>query len=207
MRKVHIIRGDASYQHLFREMGYSIVPKITDADILVFTGGADVSPMYYGHKRHDSTHFDVSRDDHESGIFQYALANDIPMVGVCRGGQLLNVLSGGEMYQDVSKHVMSHSITDLETGEVVFVSSTHHQMMKPSEKGLLVATAAQGGSREWWDGEIFKREVSTQDIEVVFYEHTKCLCFQPHPEFASPDYVGMRTYFKGLLERFIWSKK
>lgn len=207
MRKVHIVGGDPSYHALFRTMGYECVTDISNADIVVFTGGADVSPSYYGHKEHARTFSVPSRDEHEASIFQFCFGKGIPMAGICRGGQFLNVMSGGEMYQDVSKHTMSHDIVDVETGETVYVSSTHHQMMKPSERGLLVATSRQGGSREWWEDGIFKRDVSTEDVEVVFYEHTKSLCFQPHPEFHGAEYVGMRLYFASLLDRFIWSKK
>jgi len=204
MKKVMIIDGGGAYQNLFVNMGFQVVKMVHEADLVVFTGGADVTPSYYGHAKHHSTHSDAARDEYESGIFQVCLQKKIPMVGICRGGQLLNVLSGGEMYQDVSKHGMSHHIVDLETGETIYVSSTHHQMMKPYEKGLLVATSNQGGSREWWDGQVFTRNVSEEDVEVVWYEHTKSLCFQPHPEFYGSMYIGMHTYFETLLKRFIF---
>lgn len=106
------------------------------------------------------------------------------------------------MYQHVQGHTRSHSITDATTGEVVYVSSTHHQMMKPSSKGVLVAFSTLGGGREWYEGNVYMCDVSDQDIEVVYYEENKCLCFQPHPEFSGPEYEGMKMYFKSLLERF-----
>jgi hypothetical protein len=37
----------------------------------------------------------------------------------------------------------------------------------------------------------------------VFYEHTKALCFQPHPEFNSVEYEGMKAYFRSLLTRYL----
>lgn len=117
-------------------------------------------------------------------------------------GQFLNVMSGGRMYQHVEKHTRSHEITDTRTGESVFVSSTHHQMIMPSPKAVIVATASLGGEREWYDGEIARKDVSKEDIEVVYYPHTKALCFQPHPEFMSPEYAGMLKYFGSLLKEF-----
>jgi hypothetical protein len=67
----------------------------------------------------------------------------------------------------------------------------------------MVAVANQGGTREWWDGEVFKREISKDDVEVVYYEHTRSLCFQPHPEFTGKEMVNMRMYFLSLINRFL----
>lgn len=208
MKKVCIVNSSLAYHMLFTSYGFEVVDYVPDdtlrpVDLLVFTGGADVSPGLYGHPEHATTYNDVYRDQREAQIFENALLHNIPMVGICRGGQFLNVMSGGEMYQDVGGHGMPHEITDLVTGETVYVSSTHHQMMKPSSEGLLVASSHIGGYREHWDGGIFKRETSEQDVEVVFYEDTRSLCFQPHPEFTSPEYIGMHVYFRSLLERYL----
>lgn len=203
MKTVMIIDGGSDYVNMFLEMGYTITKDLIYADLICFTGGADVSPSMYGAKSHRTTHSDAHRDEMERYAFNNAYINGIPMVGICRGGQFLNVMSGGEMYQDVSKHCSPHTITDATTGETVYVSSTHHQMMKMGSEGILVASSTLLGTREWYESGIFKKEVSEQDIEVVYYKHTKCLCFQPHPEFSSVEYVGMRNYFKSLLERYV----
>lgn len=201
-KTVKIIHGDASYHNLFTELGYDIANKLEDASLVVFTGGSDVTPGMYGAAPHPYTYNDIERDYAEREIFNRVRELGIPMVGICRGAQFLNVMSGGAMYQDVQGHTRSHEITDSTTGEVVYVSSTHHQMMKPSSKGILVASSTIGGAREWFEGQIFCKDVSSLDYEVVFYEETKCLCFQPHPEFNSAEYEGMRNYFNSLLERY-----
>lgn len=206
-KKCHIVFGNYEYHHLFKELGYELVDYILSeqlepVDLVVFTGGEDVTPGLYGAQAHPTTHNSVERDIFEKSVFDTCIRHNIPMVGICRGGQFLNVMSGGAMYQHVQGHTRSHSITDATTGEVVYVSSTHHQMMKPSSKGILVASSTIGGEREWFEGDVFMRDVSNQDIEVVYYEDTKCLCFQPHPEFTGPEYEGMKMYFKSLLERY-----
>ena len=208
MKNCAIVNGSQAYRQLFVSLGYNVVDYIINeqlepVDLVVFTGGEDVSPGLYGAEHHPTTGNNVFRDQQEAQIFEKALLHNIPMVGICRGAQFLNVMSGGEMYQDVGGHVGSHEITDLITGEVVLVSSTHHQMMKPSPKGLLVASSHIGAYREWWDGQVFAREKSEQDFEVVFYPHTKALCFQPHPEFTSVEYTGMQRYFQDLLKRYL----
>lgn len=207
MKRVYIVNGGLQYTQLFVKLGYTIANDLEDLSLVVFTGGEDVSPELYGARKHHSTHNNPHRDQYESDVFRECLDRDIPMVGICRGAQFLNVMSGGEMYQDVTYHLGDHLITDLETGESVHVSSTHHQMMKPSPNGRLVASAGLRGGRVWWDGNVFNRDVSKEDIEVVYYQETNCLCFQPHPEFSSSQYDGMYLYFKSLLERFLVKKE
>ena len=200
--KVFVIDGSTAYERMFASLGYSIVKSLEVAELVCFTGGEDVTPALYGDVAHKYTGNNVYRDAKEGVIFEQCVHKKIPMVGICRGGQILNVLSGGRMYQHVEGHGRSHSITDVLTGETVYVSSTHHQMIMPSDKALLVASSTLGGEREWYDGAVFKKDISNQDIEVVFYPETQCLCFQPHPEFTSAEYYGMKTYFKSLLSRF-----
>lgn len=201
MKKVYIVNISPDYKSMFILMGYAITGIPKEADLICFTGGADVSPSLYGDKRHAYTHSDQDRDEEEIEQFYFALNNNIPMVGICRGAQFLNVMSGGRMYQHVSNHTRNHDITDLQTGQTLQVSSTHHQMMMPAPTGLLVASSVLLGSREWYDGEIFKKDISLEDIEVVYYKHTNALCFQPHPEFDG--YSDMREYFTELLSRFL----
>lgn len=203
MKNVFIIGGGAAYSAIFAHLKYVVTSDFNDADIVCFTGGEDVHPTLYGHNKHTHTYSNLQRDMYESDMFNLALEQGKAMVGICRGGQFLNVMSGGTMYQDVSKHGGDHEITDLETGEVLLVSSTHHQMMKPSSKAILVASSTLSGSREWWEEGVFKRDVSKEDIEVVYYPETNCLCFQPHPEFFADRYKNMQTYFGECLERYI----
>ncbi|HEY9660041.1 MAG TPA: gamma-glutamyl-gamma-aminobutyrate hydrolase family protein, partial [Allocoleopsis sp.] len=134
MKKVCIINGGDTYRRMFTDMGFTPCDTLDEADLVCFTGGADVSPELYGHKEHPSTFASKFRDEEEMVLYKEAVKLQKPLVGICRGGQFLNVMSGGEMYQDVTKHTMSHDLTDLETGEVVYVTSTHHQMMKPSDR-------------------------------------------------------------------------
>lgn len=200
---IFIANGSPAYVRLFTKMGLNITLYKENADIACFTGGADVSPSLYGDKQHKHTGPNPARDQEEMELFHYFKEKGVPLVGVCRGGQFLNVMSGGRMYQHVSSHCGDHLITDARTGDVLNVSSTHHQMFMPSEKALLVAFSTLGGFREWYDGEVFQRDVSNTDYEVLYYPETKSLCFQPHPEFEGDGYEDMYKYFKGLMEEFL----
>ena len=201
--KFLVVNGNTQYWSLLLSLGHTITPNEEEAQAVLFTGGEDVTPKLYGDKAHHFTGNNEYRDAKETALFHRCYERKLPMVGICRGGQFLNVMSGGRMYQHVSKHTQPHEITDVETGEKTWVSSTHHQMMMPSPEAILVAFSTLGGHREWFDGEVARRDVSKEDIEVVFYPKTKALCFQPHPEFNAPEYEGMRSYFKSLLNRFL----
>jgi len=201
-----IVEGGREYHKFFERLGFDSVTSIEQADVVCFTGGEDVSPSLYGDMQHETTWNSPARDTMEARIFDNAVEYGIPMVGICRGAQFLNVCSGGRMYQDVSRHTASHELIDHETGEHVYVSSTHHQMMKPSENGIIIATSTGVDSyREWFDGHVPRSDVTSDGIEVVWYPKTKALCFQPHPEFSvfEEDYEPMANYFKRLLERFV----
>lgn len=203
--RVLIINGSKAYSALFKDLGYEEATTVADADLLCFTGGEDVTPAYYDCKAHEATFNNPRRDAYESQFFDEAVSRNIPMVGICRGGQFLNVMNGGKMYQDVTKHTMHHDLVDCMTGESVLVSSTHHQMMKPSEDAVIIATANLGGYREWYEGHVFHKDISQEDIEVVYYPMTNSLCFQPHPEFTG--YPEMREYFRKTLDHYVMRKE
>lgn len=195
MTKVYIVNGSGAYRALFAGLGMSIAATIDEAELVCFTGGADVTPSLYGDEAHPKTYNDPYRDAEEVKIFNALKERGIPMVGICRGAQFLNVMSGGRMYQHVTGHLGDHEIVDVDSGEHVYVSSTHHQMMMPADNAIILGISTLGGTREWFDGQVAMRDVSNTDYEVVYYHDTRCLCFQPHPEFPGQHYNQMRAYF------------
>lgn len=68
-------------------------------DGIVFTGGSDVDPAYYGAERHRLTETCPERDTAEVLLMRAALDADLPVLGVCRGMQLLSVVCGGRLHQ------------------------------------------------------------------------------------------------------------
>lgn len=199
MPKVYILSGDAQYTALFKDFGFEIITSLTQdvPDLVCFTGGEDVSPHLYGETPHPQTFSSSFRDAFEQRLFKEFLEANIPMVGICRGGQFLNVMNGGKMYQHVNMHTQSHVLTDVKSGETVMATSTHHQMMRPSISGKILATAKQGGYKQHMkDGRVEVSKMEEPDIEVVLYPHTRCLCFQPHPEFGTEE---LKVYFHNLI--------
>jgi gamma-glutamyl-gamma-aminobutyrate hydrolase PuuD len=205
--KVLIVAENFQYGRMFEAAGWKLVDDIRSADMIQFTGGEDVTPAIYGEERHPHTGFSFERDVYEAGYFAIAERMGIPMSGICRGGQFLNVMSGGRMYQHVSAHATgrNHDLVDVNTGRAISVSSTHHQMMIAGPDSVLVATANLGGFKEsvqriGEDKTGVVRVVDKQDVESVYYPNTQALCFQPHPEFFNPGHECFEYYFE-LIER------
>ncbi len=72
-------------------------------DGLLLTGGSDIDPAYYGQPlRKGLGQINPTRDKHEFSLVKMALASTrLPVLGICRGHQLLNVATGGELFQDL----------------------------------------------------------------------------------------------------------
>ena len=137
------------------------IPEVASRlDGILLTGGHDVSPMLYGDRYSDKCGvIDEPRDSYEITLARYALEHNIPLLGICRGIQLLNVALGGSLYQDLpSLGYPSHSIwagnrnagthkaeiiegtplaSILEVSEA-WVNSFHHQAVKDIAPGLAV---------------------------------------------------------------------
>lgn len=209
MAKVIVINGTIQYFNMFNKLGFEIVEDINEADLVCFTGGADVMPALYNESRHPKTHTDPARDDFEAEVFKTAKGLGKPMVGICRGGQFLHVMNKGRLFQHCNGHATAdgHGATCLLTGEEITVTSTHHQMMMLNV-GELVCVANETHWREWMNGNIVAKDYDPKDVEVVWHEETKCLCFQPHPEFHWTKKGAESTYlyFKNLLTHFFEEK-
>lgn len=204
MLKVFIVGGNGQgYGRMFSNAGWDFAKDILSADLVQFTGGEDVTPQLYGEAKHPYTGWNFERDLWEAGFFAVAKRMGTPMAGICRGGQLLNVMSGGRMFQHVDKHATGHNhfLRDLLSGRTIEVSSTHHQMMVPGPNSLILADASLGGFKEHVAyGKIFKNVDGATDTEAVYYHNDKTLCFQPHPEFFGPGHECFEYYFE-LIER------
>jgi putative glutamine amidotransferase len=210
MNKVFIIgsMGACQYAKMYEAAGWKVVRSLEQANLVQFTGGADVSPYLYLDKHHPTTSNDPHRDIVEAGYYQICLLLCKPMVGICRGGQFLNVMNYGKMYQDVDNHAIggTHLLHDITTQTYHQVTSTHHQMMRPAyDEGVQVVAVASEATRfETGDSKFLyvgaARDDKELDSEVLYYPRGDCLCFQPHPEFPGAD--STREYFFSLLKRY-----
>jgi putative glutamine amidotransferase len=131
-------------------------------DGLLFTGGEDVAPAYYGEPIDERCQEpDGERDLFEIHLARAALARRVPILGICRGLQVLNVAAGGTLHQDLTCRPGTrdyHAATGADRRRTIHavrlvagtrlheimgvgespVTSTHHQMVKDLAPGFLV---------------------------------------------------------------------
>ena len=194
-KKVFIVNNyGEEYTLMFEKRGWEIVTELKDADLLQFVGGSDVDPSIYAHHRHRLTTSVIERDLTEKLFFLAALNASLPMAGICRGGQFLNVMCGGTLWQHVEGHRGSHkaTYTDFRSKRTIKVTSTHHQMMKPRNliSSYFVLMVAHNKMRREGCTSLEKKKLNIivtdakNDMEALYYKEENALCFQPHPEFG-----------------------
>ncbi|MFM2483864.1 gamma-glutamyl-gamma-aminobutyrate hydrolase family protein [Celerinatantimonas yamalensis] len=74
---------------------------INRLDALIISGGDDIHPTLYGQQAMPTATYDRPRDDLECHYIRYAIEQQLPLLGICRGYQLLNVVCGGNLYDDI----------------------------------------------------------------------------------------------------------
>ena len=189
-KKVLILKGD-SYKavgEIFAARGYDVtydVATLPVVNLVVFTGGSDVSPYIYGEEPDGAVGCDPIRDEFEKSVYE-AHVGRVPMIGICRGGQLLNVLNGGKMIQHLGETISGDvCVFDSETRKEVELRVDHHQ-------GMVASNGVRAAS--WLE------EHEDLPDYVIWYPETKSLCFQPHPEWG---HKGTEDYFFELVSEYI----
>lgn len=178
---------------VFREYGYEVVKYIEAAGYIVLTGGSDIDPAIYNEKPGPHTYFDRERDKVDLKAVEYGDKHNIPLLGVCRGHQLLHAYFGGKLIQDVDGHESGyHEVIDHDTGEIRRVISVHHQMCIPNNKGHVIASASVINPGEW------------KDTEAIWWDDKRSLGVQFHPEFGDRQ---SSVYFFDLMNRYYHNNK
>ena len=158
-----------------------MVPVITDPNALativdrldgvLFTGGGDVLPMFVGEEPHPALgNVDPKRDQFDFTLLKLCVDRCMPIMGICRGHQVINLYFGGVNYQDINslqqsvlqhsqqsgKEFVSHTVK-LDEGTVlknlfgkneIYVNSFHHQAVKQVAEGFKESAVAQDGINE-----------------------------------------------------------
>lgn len=169
--------------------------QLQKGDILLVWGGEDISPMLYNESLNvygDGSPVPSRRDSIEWELMKEATELDIPIIGVCRGAQMLCALMGGSLWQDVSNHGGRH-IVETYDGQRLDTNSMHHQMLRldniPKTAYDLIAWT-QPRSRVYHHGQNSVHWKTDTDIdpEFVYFKNIKGFAVQWHPEFEEyPD--------------------
>ena len=176
--------------------GTSALPEV---DGLLLPGGWDVDPSFYGEKKDEKVGpIDRELDETELRLFQQARAKEIPVLGICRGQQVINVALGGSLVQHLDDHdVRSHGRQHLahtievdpssELGHAagehqIRVNSLHHQAIRRLAPGLHQTAKGEDGT-----------------VEGVESDDGLIVAVQCHPEELTTDLPWARR----LFERFV----
>lgn len=177
---------------------------IDKVDGLILSGGHDVNPRTYGERNNGKLGaIDNLRDACEIFMTQYALEKDIPILGICRGFQILNITLGGTVHQDLPnagypvhslpnsnrneaahfvKIIKNSPLFDIFNREEVWVNSFHHQGINVLGRNLKVAATSEEGL-----------------VEAVYLDDKKfVLGVQWHPEMMYDN-----REMNGIFEKFI----
>ena len=168
----------------------------------IFWGGADLDPSFYNRERSKRCgNSDLDNDAKTIAEMKEIIDMKVPVIGICRGAQILNVVNGGILVQHIDGHTKKHSVTlfDIEgkMTDAADVSSTHHQMMVAHKDGIILAKDLRPTTGMHWDhvNEPYNYKYVT---EVVYYPKTRSLCIQPHPE-----WMDQQSIFVRWLNNFI----
>ncbi|MDD6189547.1 MAG: gamma-glutamyl-gamma-aminobutyrate hydrolase family protein [Clostridiales bacterium] len=180
---------------------------IESCDGFIFSGGQDIEPAFYGEEKLDFCEECMAeRDSYEIKFLKLVLDCNKPVLGICRGIQVFNVLLGGSLYQDVPsqlgaavKHragvvgeTAMHRVAVCEntplsrlTGDsVINVNSFHHQAIKMPAPGLKIMAKAEDGV-----------------IEAVYLpEKSFAMAVQWHPERMYKSDKDALALFEALVE-------
>ena len=180
---------------------------VAELDGIVFTGGEDFAPFFYGAEKHPMLgEVNHKRDLYDLTLFKLATDRNVPVLGICRGLQLINVGMGGTLYQDLPSEkpsdvnhrpglggkYLAHEVTYTAGSKIhevmgldkMMVNSNHHQGINRLAPGLRVTGWAKDSIPE----------------AVEAYPNRPILGVQFHPEFFAANDTLMSKLFRFIID-------
>ena len=169
-------------------------------DALLLPGGGDLDPGWYGEENRGSNPPDSLRDLVEWKLLAWFVQQKRPVLGICRGLQIINVFFGGTLHQDISGHAARFGKDRLHPVRTVLearkwlpegiVNSSHHQAVNRLGTGLRILQLAPDGV-----------------VEALCHETLPVLAVQWHPErlrgpLTIPETVNGNVIFDIFLKKF-----
>jgi putative glutamine amidotransferase len=196
--------------------------KINNCDALVLSGGTDVHPKFYGNKTGypgAPEEFNERRDEFEIAAFHSAQANNIPILGICRGMQLINVIHKGTLIQSLGVKDLnkvhrggpdkSHDV-NIEPDTILYeivgskkteINSAHHQAIDKLGEGLIINARSKEGIVEGIEG---SEKLNKSFLLGIQWHPERMFRFQLE---NSPASKAIRDRFIHEIQKSIASKK
>lgn len=177
--------------------------------ILLLHGGADISPTIYNQKPNvynQAEEYLSMRDAKEVEITSTAIKKGIPVIGICRGAQMLCALDGGTLIQHVDGHSgRDHFVFNTDDPELVFKSnSCHHQVMNPAKDHDNRVICYDNRKVTAIDEHNLSFETNYVP-ELVHFPQVQGLGVQGHPEWLTPQHPYVQ-YIKGLIKTLLFKE-
>jgi len=199
MKRVYLSVRLKNYEDALSLVGARCAETPWEADLLLLPGGGDVHPRFYGRALGGATDIDEARDERELALVDEFLREEKPIVGICRGLQLLNVSFGGTLRQHIEGHDQVHNRDRLHIvhaapgllrtlyGARFTVNSAHHQAVETLGDGLQILACAPDGT-----------------VEAIAHESLPVFAVQWHPErlcgaFSRPETADGAALLSALL--------
>lgn len=164
-------------------------------DGLLLSGGVDVDPLFYGEEPVPAMgKIDVDKDYVEMALISTALKLDLPILGICRGIQVLNVAAGGTLYQDIYanpgkilKHrqdapgsYATHTLDVYESSKLMTIikqtkirtNSFHHQAVKEVAPGFITSAIARDNIIEGIESTSHRFVIGVQFHPELMWQNT-----------------------------------
>jgi len=169
---------------------------------IIISGGNDINPQSYGGNKTDSVYLSAERDSTEENLLRIAIEKKIPVLGICRGYQFINVFFGGKLIGGINekekRHVgITHRVDVIDEkcmellGDGFEVNSYHNFGVDESVKSKDLEVFAQAN-----DG----------IIEGMFHPKLPIAGIQWHPERKSPDMASNEKIIKAFLNKKLFWK-
>lgn len=208
MKNVYVIGGGFYSAHW---TGLNPVSDMKEADLLILTGGEDISPVIYGDPMHVTTCPNPHRDQFELGEIKRGLSLGKCFFGICRGAQMLCAIAGGRLVQDQQNPRSRHAVIT-RGGKEHMMSSCHHQAQYPwriKQKWLLLGWTKNLSEYhvDGWNREVVNGVKHGVEVEDAYYPHIKALAVQGHPEWLHEGEDGNTLeHYRTLIDQMLDGK-
>ncbi|MYB92847.1 gamma-glutamyl-gamma-aminobutyrate hydrolase family protein [Candidatus Poribacteria bacterium] len=177
---------------------------------LLLPGGGNIDPDIYGEERHcgKSQYPNRAKDEFEISLFRKAIEKNIPVFGISRGIHIMNVATGGSLYQDIPSKILTYQkpgsddpwhkikiqpdsqLNKITCESITEVTSTHYEAVKVVGKGFVVTAQAEDGIIEAIE------DPSKAFVIGVQYDPDRMWIDKNRPE------LGLREHAEKLFKAF-----